>query len=120
MIGFVLGLLVLAVVMVLDSQIHPHHVVDQNRQPDTVSYADGSTHYVAIYETRTLLGRDRHHQIYSGRDPSLSYGHFVRVDFTGTDNLEFAAVDWLPEGVRLRFDSGHELFIPAEKFVGGR
>ncbi|MGW6729549.1 hypothetical protein ACWF9G_26910 [Nocardia sp. NPDC055029] len=118
--GFLVALLVLTAVIVLDNMIHPRRVVDQNRQPDSVSYSDGSTHYVAIFEERTLLGRDRHHEIYSGRDPSLSYGHGVRVDFTGTDTLKFAAVDWVPDGVRIRFDSGHELFIPAGKFIGGR
>ncbi|MBB5084015.1 hypothetical protein [Nonomuraea endophytica] len=89
-------------------------VVYRGDQPATVAYTDDSKHVLALVRRSALLGES--HQIVVGRDPSLSYGH--RVDIETSAGVK--TTEWTTAGVRVLFDSGHELFIPARFFIGGR
>lgn len=90
-------------------------VVYRNDQPTTVAYDDDSQHLLALIRQRALLGES--HQIFVGRDPSLSYGHWVDIE-TSADSVK--TTEWTTAGVRVLFNTGHELFIPARYFIGGR
>ncbi|HEY8479857.1 MAG TPA: hypothetical protein VIL71_08525 [Spirillospora sp.] len=92
------------------------------RQPATVTYEDDNTHYVGVIRRRSLaLGRHGGYALYTGRDPEVRYGHFVRVGL-GSDETRLIprSVGWDRAGVRVVFTSGHELFVPARFYVGGR
>ncbi|AHH21886.1 hypothetical protein NONO_c71250 [Nocardia nova SH22a] len=123
--GFAVGccvtLLVAVAILALDTGLRRTSDLQRDTQPADVVYSDGSTHLAGVVEVRSWLFR-RHveYQVYTGRDPSMSYGHFVRIGMTGVEPPEFADVRWSGDGVRMRFRSGHELFVPAVEFVGGR
>jgi hypothetical protein len=117
----VVGALLASVVTAVLS-LAPATVVRVERQPDGVSYADGSPHYLALKRLRSIgapiVGGTRY-EIWLGRDASLSYGHTVGIDVLGSDPETFDAV-WEPDGVRVRFGTGHEVLVPARSFMFGR
>ncbi|MFF5210176.1 hypothetical protein [Streptosporangium sp. NPDC000396] len=114
-----LGLLVLGIVLGMALSVAAHwplrEVVYRSNQPATVAYDDDSKYLLALVRKSTLLGES--HQIYAGRDPGLSYGHWVDIETTARS---VTTTEWTTAGVRVLFDTGHELFIPARYFIGGR
>ncbi|NUW45490.1 hypothetical protein HT134_36025 [Nonomuraea rhodomycinica] len=96
----------------------PHwEAVYRSDQPATVAYADGSRHLLALVRRSSFVGES--HQIFVGRDPSLSYGHWVDIE-TFAESESVKTTEWTTSGVRVVFDTGHELFVPARYFIGGR
>ncbi len=122
LLGAVLGVCVTLAIVLADTGLHRFEAVQRMAQPEHVEYPeDTATHYVGIVRKRSrLLGRHQTYEVYTGRSPDLSYGHFVEIAITGVERPVLREADWRPEGVRIRFESGHELFVPAEKFLGGR
>ncbi|WP_433479009.1 hypothetical protein ACQPZP_19430 [Spirillospora sp. CA-142024] len=120
--GYV-AFVVLLVVVVVDGSLHrTSRLGDVERQPASVNYEDGSTHYAGLVHTRSwVFGRHQSYELYTGRYPDLGYGHFVRLGF-GLDDQRPVIADatWDEKGVRVTFTSGHEVFVPARHFVGGR
>ena len=124
-VGFLVGcaavLIVVAGLLVIDTGMRRSSDVQRAVQPSDVVYPDGATHLVGLVEVRSwLLRRHLGYQVYAGRDPGISYGHFVRIGMTGVDRPVIDEVRWTAEGARLRFRSGHELLVPAGEFIGGR
>ncbi|WP_051301132.1 hypothetical protein [Actinomadura rifamycini] len=115
-----LAFAVLLAVVLVDGPFHrTSEIGEAVRQPSSVRYEDGSVHYAAVIERSSpLFGRHKAYELYTGRDPGLSYGHYVRVDFGGRPEIESAR--WDETGVQVTFASGHRVFVPARGFVGGR
>lgn len=74
-----------------------------------------------------LLGSVHRWRLYLGRDAEQpSYGHFVSLpelpDLYGENAAKWqeSRVNWTPAGVRFTFWTGHELFVPARAYTGGR
>jgi hypothetical protein len=88
-------------------------------QPATVRYPDGSRHRLGLFRDRPLLGGASYHLVI-GRDPSLSYGHRMEIDGGPGAAFGVRTTEWTTSGVRIGFTTGHELFVPAHLFVGGR
>jgi hypothetical protein len=98
----------------------PHStLVDRADQPPTIRYQDGRAHHLGLYHERTLLFGESYHLVI-GSDPGLSYGHRVDIDATGAGDFGVRAAEWTAAGVRVRFTTGHELFVPTTMFIGGR
>ncbi|MFI9244002.1 hypothetical protein ACIGXF_15730 [Streptomyces sp. NPDC053086] len=66
----------------------------------------------------TLSGRHAYRMVI-GPDPGLSYGHRVDVD-ADLGALGTESTTWTRPGVRVRFPTGHETFVPARFFLQGR
>lgn len=117
-----IAVLVIGVALILaDTQLSRWDKLQQFAQPAEVTYADGSTHYAGLLERRSwVLGRHTEWEIYTGRYPEMGYGHFVSFDWSGSARPVIRDAEWSPEGVRVRFESGHELFVPADAFTFGR
>ena len=116
-------LLALLAAVVLNGQLHRTRTLgDVARQPTSVRYEDDSVHYAGVIETRSwVLGRHRTYELRIGRDPGLSYGYFVRLGFGGPEQRPvIKTASWDREGVRVTFASGHEVFVPARHYLGGR
>ncbi|MFI6316641.1 hypothetical protein ACIBG8_03940 [Nonomuraea sp. NPDC050556] len=113
--GLVVLGVVLGVVLSVGARWPRSEVVYRSDQPATVAYADGSRHVLALVRERALFGES--HKIFAGRDPGISYGHWVDIETSATS---VKSTEWTSAGVRVLFDTGHELFIPARYFVGGR
>jgi hypothetical protein len=94
-------------------------LVHRENQPPTVRYKDGQAHHLGLYRERTLLFGESY-RLVIGSDPSLSYGHRVDISATGAASLGVQATEWTAAGVRVRFTTGHEMFVPATMFIGGR
>lgn len=93
-------------------------VTYRSSAPSSIAYADGSAHFLGLVHTYSPSGRQSYRMVV-GRDPGLSYGHWLDVDAAlGRSGIE--AVTWTESGVRVRFPSGHEVFVPARSFLGGR
>jgi len=107
-------------IVLLDGTMDRPHRLNRLEQPPAVTYPDGSRHYIGLVERRSLLfGRVVEHQLYAGRDANMSYGHFVTLDVTGSRPV-LTGASWERDGVRARFTSGHEVFVPARYFMYGR
>ncbi|MFC5746663.1 hypothetical protein [Actinomadura rugatobispora] len=112
---------VILAVLFLDLTLQRTTTLKQLQQPSTIQYPDESQHYIGLQEGRSLIfGRVVEHQIYAGRDSGLGYGHFVEIELPVGDRPVLKDAVWEPAGVRARFASGHELFVPARSFMYGR
>ncbi|MEV4950016.1 hypothetical protein [Streptomyces sp. NPDC053755] len=117
MLGVVAGVLLSAVV--LTAAWWPRtEVTYRSSAPSAVVYADGSPHFLSLVHRYSLSGQQSYRMVV-GRDPGASYGHWVDVDAAlGASGIESAT--WTESGVRVRFPTGHELFVPARSFLYGR
>ncbi|WP_240801926.1 hypothetical protein [Streptomyces sp. A1136] len=86
--------------------------------PATLVYDDRSPHFLGLVHQHTLSGRQSYRMVV-GRDPGLSYGHLVDIDpALGAEGIE--STTWTESGVRVRFRTEHEVFVPARFFLFGR
>lgn len=113
--GLVVLGIALGVALSVAAEWPQSEVVYRSDQPATVAYVDDSKHLLALVRKSALLRES--HQIVVGRDPSFSYGHRVDIE-TSADSVK--TTEWTTDGVRVLFDTGHELFVPARYFIGGR
>ncbi|MEV6319919.1 hypothetical protein AB0M45_01805 [Nocardia sp. NPDC051787] len=122
LLAVVLGGCATLAIVLADTGLHRFEAVQSLAQPEHVQYPeDTATHYVGIVRHRSwLLGRHQAYEVYTGRSPDLIYGHFVEIAITGVERPVLREADWRTEGVHIRFESGHELFVPASAFLGGR
>jgi hypothetical protein len=115
--GAVAGILLTASVLTV-LQWPRSEVVYRSHQPKSTAYEDESPHHLGLIREQTLYGEDSY-RLMVGRDPGLSYGHLLDVDTDlGADGVE--ETEWTKAGVRVRFATGHTLFVPAESFTYGR
>jgi len=93
-------------------------VVYRDHDASTTTYSDASGHYVGLVRESSLAGH-RSYRVVAGRAPGLDYGHSVDIgQVPGASGV--ASTSWSTSGVRLRFRSGHTLFVPARYVEGGR
>ncbi|WP_459548266.1 hypothetical protein [Nocardia sp. X0981] len=119
-IASLLLLLIAVTAIFADTQLVRSERVRIETQPRTIEY-DGSLYHVGLVRRESwLLRRRLADEVMVGRDPGLGYGHPVYFEILGDRDPELAAVHWRAEGVSVRFDSGHEIFLPAASFTGGR
>ncbi|MEV4379713.1 hypothetical protein [Streptosporangium sp. NPDC049644] len=112
--------LVAGVAIMVVGQWPRTEVVYRSEQPATVTYEDDSVHHLGLLRKDPLFG-ERSHLVVVGRDPGFGYGHGVTIHTSLIDpGEEVAGTEWTAAGVRMRFTSGHELFVPARHFLHGR
>ncbi|MFQ6226230.1 hypothetical protein [Nocardia sp. NPDC002869] len=110
----------LLIAVFVDARVVRTEVVRTETRPVTVEY-DGATYYAGLLRRESLLLHRRlPDAIVVGRDPGMGYGHPVYFEILGNRDPELASAQWSPEGVSIRLDSGHEIFVPADAFTGGR
>ncbi|MEV6277472.1 hypothetical protein [Nocardia sp. NPDC051832] len=122
-VGFVLALMAAGVLALVDTQMIRSQVYESHAQPAGLTYENGlgRNYHVEIAEQHSMvLNRRLPDKIFIGHGPGVTYGHPVYLQSTGTEPFESRAVEWSQDGVRIEFTSGHELFVPASAFTGGR
>ncbi|MFG2291816.1 hypothetical protein [Streptomyces sp. NPDC048603] len=93
-------------------------VTYRSSAPSSVVYDDGSPHFLTLVHRYDLAGRHSYEMVI-GRSPGASYGHWVDVDTVlGAKGIQ--STTWTESGVRVRFPTGHEVFVPARSFLFGR
>ena len=110
-------------------------VIQTWAQPSSIQYPDGAIHYLSVVESdRDWRGfpfhLSRRYIVYVGLESGTpSHGHAIDFSFyPGNANpaedlrtvIQQSNVKWSLEGVTLQTISGHQLFIPAQLFMGGR
>lgn len=113
---FVLGL----IAIFADTRMVRTDVLRVETQPGTIEY-DGSTYHAGLLRRESwLLHRRLPDAIMVGRYPDMGYGHPVYFEITGTRDPVLQSARWSGAGVAIRLESGHEIFVPASAFTGGR
>lgn len=93
-------------------------VTYRSTAPSSLTYPDRSEHYLALVRSSSLSGSETF-RLFVGRDPGHDYGHWLDIDaYLGREGV--ASTEWTLEGVRVRFPTGHEVFVPARAFLYGR
>ncbi|MEU2830999.1 hypothetical protein ABZ667_20325 [Streptomyces lavendulae] len=86
--------------------------------PSALVYADRVPHSLALVHSHTPSGRHSYKMVIGGENVQ-TYGHWVDIDTAlGKDGIE--STTWTQAGVRVRFPTGHEVFVPARFFLYGR
>ncbi|MFG3345683.1 hypothetical protein ACGF1Z_11560 [Streptomyces sp. NPDC048018] len=115
--GFVCGV-VLTGCLVTALRWPQEEVTYRSAAPSSLIYPDEAPHHLALVRRSTLSGSETF-RLFVGRQPNPSYGHWIDVDAAlGQRGVE--STEWTSEGVRVRFPTGHEVFIPARAFLYGR
>ena len=106
-------------------------IIGQWKQSQSVNYKSFDPYFLSIVErdvnwTYFPLNWKRHHLIYVGREDGYpAYGVNIEFSFNpGLDDvgthLQKSTVEWSEAGVTLKEVSGIVLFIPKDRFIGGR
>ncbi|MFB4312390.1 hypothetical protein [Actinomadura sp. GTD37] len=107
------ALLVVAAAFVAVDRVADKDVtVSRVEQPKSAEDEAGAQYVGLIRTTSRVFGRYKGHYLYIGDDPGLSYGHFEHVELNTGVRLRIETVKWEADGVRVAFNSGHELFVP--------
>lgn len=121
--GVLVALLLFVAVLVavfVDTRMVRTEILRTETQPPTVEY-DGATYHAGLLRQESwLLHRRLPDVVMVGRYPDMGYGHPVYFEILGNRDPALESARWSPAGVTVRLDSGHELFIPADAFTGGR
>ena len=79
------------------------------------------------FPLQLLFGASRRYALYLGREAEQpTYGHLLTLpDLPGLYGLppeqwQRSRVEWTARGARVTFPTGHELFVPARAYEGGR
>lgn len=106
-------------------------VVCEWKQPDTIDYTSFGPYYLSVVSADIdwhgfPIHTERNYFIYVGRESGKpTYGHMIKFSFhpTGPNTEDFikqSVVEWNDSGVIFTPQSGHQLFIPKDMFIGGR
>src|SRR3569833_789573 len=117
-VGAVAGIVLTVALCIVSAWPHST-LVDREAQPPPVRYQDGRAHHLGLYHERTLLFGESYHLVI-GSDPGLSNGHRVNIDTTAAGSFGVRTAERTAAGKRVRFTTGHELFVPTTMFIGGR
>lgn len=111
---------IVLITVLVDTRMVRTEVLRVETQPSSVEY-DGSTYHAGLLRRESwLLHRRLPDMIMVGRYPEMEYGHPVYFEITGTRDPVLESARWSPAGVWAHLDSGHEIFVPANAFTGGR
>ncbi|MGK5553839.1 hypothetical protein ACSNOI_19680 [Actinomadura kijaniata] len=119
--GLAVGALGAFTLVGVDGQLRDTAVVSTAYQP-APTYPDRARYSASVVRVETwLLRRDRPYELWIARGPEPAYGHRVTIGELGYgERPRIASADWRRDGVRVRFTTGHEVGVPADKFLGGR
>ena len=104
-------------------------VIHTWKQPDSIQYNDGATHYLSVVESDLdwrgfPINVSRRYFLYVGLESGTpTYGHVIDFSFHPFPEdiqtyIRQSTVEWLSDGVTFQTVSGHRLFIPKQMFVG--
>lgn len=114
------------VAALVDIELSHHTIGQRDDQPSSVRYPESATtatyHLAVVHRTSWLWRRQLPDEICVSADPGMSYGHCVTLgtSYAGPGALTLKSVEWRVDGVSVRLTPGHELFIPANAYLGGR
>ena len=119
--GLFTGLLIIVVVFQLLGFTISDRVIMESSQGDYVKYNSYDPYKLSIIKQSRPLSSD--YIVLISRKGDNSYGHVINyIDPAplGDEDIRKTRVIWNNEGIEMTFPMGHKLYIPKERFTGGR
>lgn len=119
--GLFTGLLLIIIIFQLMGFTISDRVIMETSQGDYIKYNSNDPYTLSIIKQSQPLS-SRYIILISGK-MDKSYGHVINYLDTSTDsdeNIKRTRVIWNNEGIEMTFPMGHKLYIPKERFIGGR
>lgn len=119
--GLFTGILIIIIIFQLMGFTISDRVIMESSQGDYIKYNSNDPYTLSIIKQSQPLGA-RYIVLISGK-MDKSYGHVINYLDTSTDsdeNIKRTRVIWNNEGIEMTFPMGHKLYIPKERFIGGR
>lgn len=119
--GLVTGLLIIVILFQLMGFTLSDRVIMESFQGDYVKYNSFDPYKLSIIKQSRPLSSD--YIILISRKGDNSYGHVINyIDPTevSDENIKRTRVIWNNEGIEITFPMGHKLYVPKERFIGGR
>ncbi len=119
--GLFTGLLIIVILFQLMGFTISDRVIMESSQGDYVKYNSFDPYKLQIIKQSQPLSSD--YIVLISRKGDNSYGHVINyIDPTeqSEENIKRTRVIWNAEGIEITFPMGHKLYIPKERFIGGR
>jgi hypothetical protein len=119
--GLFTGFLIIVILFQLLGFTISDRVIMESSQGDYVKYNSFDPYKLSIIKQSQPLSS--HYIVLISRKDDNSYGHVINyIDPTETsdENIKRTRVIWNAEGIEMTFPMGHKLYIPKERFIGGR
>jgi len=93
----------------------------QSCQGDYIKYNSYDPYCLSVIKQVRPLGNV--YIVMISRKDDENYGHvinYIDPDPVSEEDIKKMRVIWSGEGIELTFSSGHKLYVPKERFIGGR
>jgi hypothetical protein len=119
--GLFTGLLIIVILFQLMGFTITDRVIMENSQGDYIKYNSQDPYTLSIIKQTQPLSSNYIVMI-SGKGDK-SYGHVINyIDPAplSDEEIKKTLVIWNKDGIEMTFPMGHKLYIPKERFIGGR
>jgi len=119
--GAFTGFLIIVVLMQLMGFSWKNTVIMESCQGDYIKYNSYDPYCFSVIKQSQPLSSS--YIIMISRKRDKEYGHVISyIDPTpvSEDEIQKTRVIWSNEGIEVTFPLGHKLYIPKERFTGGR
>ena len=121
MAGLFTGVLLIMIVFQLMGFTISDTVIMESDQGDYIKYDSNDPYNLSIIKQSQPLS-SKYIVMISAKNNN-SYGHvinYIDPDPVSEDEIRKTRVIWNDEGIEMTFPLGHKLYIPKERFIGGR
>jgi hypothetical protein len=119
--GLMTGFLILIIGAHVFGFTFANRTIFQSCQGEYIKYNSFDPYCLSVIKQVRPLGND--YIILISRKGDDNYGHVINYIEPKPLNEEFikkTRVIWSNEGIEMTFPAGHKLYIPKERFIGGR
>ena len=119
--GLFTGFLVILVLTQLMGFTWKNSVIMESNQGDYIKYNSYDPYCLSIIKQSQPLSSN--YILMVSRKEDKDYGHVLNYIYPSPiseNEIEKTRVIWSNEGIEVTFPAGHKLYIPKEKFIGGR
>lgn len=119
--GLFTGVLIIVILFQLLGFTISDRVIMESSQGDYIKYNSSDPYKLSIIKQNQPLGSS--YIVMVSRKDDNSYGHvfnYLDPSPMGDEDIKKTRVIWNAEGIEMTFPMGHKLYIPKERFIGGR
>ncbi len=119
--GLITGILILITLFQVMGFTISDRVIMESSQGDYIKYNSYDPYTLSVIKQRQPLSSN--YIIMISRKGDKTYGHVINyLDPTpgSDDEIKKTRVIWNNDGIEMTFPMGHKLYIPKERFIGGR
>jgi len=119
--GVMTGILILIIAAHVFGFTFANKIILQSCQGEYINYNSFDPYCLSVIKQVRPLGND--YIIIVSKKGDETYGHvlnYIDPDPVSEDDIKKTRVIWSNEGIEMTFSTGHKLYIPKERFIGGR